>query len=296
MGVDDEEEKNNRRKYKYDQFIKFMLKDGGAEVIIDGANVGHMIKQDCFSFDFVDNVATYYDKNGKKVRIIMAVYRIYNAENCRNERVQNIIKKWLEKKWLLKVPNILYDDVLWSIYALSSCLVYDGNVIIVTNDEMRDHAMKLNYKQKFTEFLETKLCRIQLFKEENAISYNPFEAVEIGKKRKLEFDDDFIAAKKQKLNDGEIVINARQSRPKYQYIHHVFPYKLHPPAPYVIKPQFYQYPIGKNGEFEQLVWFIPYISASADCKNQLNVLKQCYTEWILKKRVKWMVAKLKRPI
>merc|ERR1712228_123488 len=51
LTVDDEEEKNNRRKYKYDQFIKFMLKDGGAEVIIDGANVGHMIKQDCFSFD-----------------------------------------------------------------------------------------------------------------------------------------------------------------------------------------------------------------------------------------------------
>merc|ERR1712113_1214112 len=134
-----------------------------------------MIRQGCFSFDFVDHVASYFAcKQNKKVRIILAVYRLLNAENSNNERVKQIIDKWDKNQWLVRVPNILYDDVLWSIMALNSCLVYDGKVIIVTNDEMRDHKMALNYKRKFQEFLETKLTRLEIFKDRNKLFYDPF--------------------------------------------------------------------------------------------------------------------------
>eukprot|EP01083_Nonionella_stella_P172972 595158_1 len=316
---DETDEANARRKHKYDQFAKFMLKDGGAEVIIDGADVGHMIKQDRFSFDFVDHIASYYaNTKGKKVRIILTQYRVYNAESCNNERVAKIIEKWNEKQWLIRVPNQLYDDVLWSIYALNSCVTYDGKVIIVTNDEMRDHQIALNDKRLFQEFLETKLCRIEIFKNQNKMAYDPFHASDHNPlKRKHELDEDQEEGpplKKQKLDAQSSIMIQRNNtgnthqnfHSKYEYIHTVYPYAMHEPYSFVIKPQFYQYPLnninGNNNnnnapqKWEELVWFLPHISSNSDCTNPQNMLKQSYPDWIIQKRIRWIVAKVRRPI
>merc|ERR1712154_17133 len=107
----------------------------------------------------------------------------------------------------------------------------DQNVIILSNDQMRDHSMALNYKRRFCEFLETKLCRIEVMRD---------------KKRKIEI---------------EIEENRQSYQQKYDYIHTVHPYKIHPPSTFVIKAQFYAMK-------EEFVWFVPYMAKNTDCKNQ----------------------------
>eukprot|EP00485_Elphidium_margaritaceum_P013859 CAMPEP_0202727802 /NCGR_PEP_ID=MMETSP1385-20130828/185306_1 /ASSEMBLY_ACC=CAM_ASM_000861 /TAXON_ID=933848 /ORGANISM="Elphidium margaritaceum" /LENGTH=732 /DNA_ID=CAMNT_0049394045 /DNA_START=32 /DNA_END=2227 /DNA_ORIENTATION=+ len=299
-GITDEEQHSARRRRKYEQFVKFMLSDGGAEVVIDGANVGHMLLQDHFCFDFVDHVASYYAfVQHKKVRIIMCTYRVVNAENSGNARDKGIIAKWMKHSWLIQSPNILYDDVLWSIYTLHSCLVYNENVVVVTNDNMRDHALALHRIKGFEAWLQTKLCRVEVFKGQGILAYDPFasftgqesqqvdsattantntsgkrtllqmeEQEEDKEKDACDADSGEPGSKKQKIDDGTareyqgnnqesldssdmFVSSPVQQYNKFGYINRVYPYRLHPPCAYVLRPQYYRYETDEN---EHFIW------------------------------------------
>ena len=177
--------KNDKHKRtKYEQFIKHLHKDGGSEVIIDGANIGHLVFQNCFSYQMVDDIAQYFINLEKKVRIVLTSHRVYAAQwNQNSMQVQMIIQKWLNEGLLYIVAPCLYDDVLWAIAALYSGQYYDNKskseekeecivpikskqVIVVTNDLMRDHKQLMKYDESFQRFLETKLCRVHINRNE----------------------------------------------------------------------------------------------------------------------------------
>lgn len=178
-----------------------------------------------------------------------------------NEKARDIIAKWIKKDWLIRWRKRKPEEVVLSVCALQSCEAFDGNVVIVSNkngSRMMLDSISPKYQRIYNEFLETKMCRISVFRDKPA-------------------------AKRRKLN------------PKgggTSYIDESPEFKLRPPLPYVIKPQFYRFPTGESENKECLVWCVPYCIDEE--MNLAEVRQHCHPEAIVKNMIRWLVVKLQR--
>ncbi len=272
--------KSAQKEAKYEKFLEEMLDDTvPVDVVMDGANIGHCAgPQGTFSFDFVDHVASTLSADGNVVRIILSQYRCRSAENGGDERVRIIMSKWRSRKWLIVAPDSLYDDVLWAIIALHWCRRRE-RLMIVTNDTMRDHTVCIDRHDKaaFAHFLQTKVCRIEItgrYHDHDPLGPSP--------------------AKRRRIDHGDNRPPQNVGFNKWEFIHNVPRYKIHPPARFTVNPQFYRYPVAPD--MEELVWFIPTMHKESDCDNPKNVLKRAFPEHIQQHRVRWWMARIRKKI
>lgn len=83
-------------------------------------------------------------------------------------------------------------------------------------------------------------------------------------------------------------------RNSYEITNDVFSFKTFVAQKYAIEPQFYREKL--DGNMELCVWLLPYMKKESDCRNMRNILKHQTGHWIISKRVRWLVATLKRSV
>mmetsp|Transcript_21681 Transcript_21681/g.34971 ORF Transcript_21681/g.34971 Transcript_21681/m.34971 type:complete len:737 (+) Transcript_21681:33-2243(+) len=155
------ERKKSRRKEKivHKKIQKFLLRlarDGGAEVWIDGANVGHFEMGGAFSYQQVDEVYNHFLRCGYRTRIVLHHSRChglpdYSAEN-------KIVRRWISHSALYITPNGVNDDAYWLYGALWSTKTLP-EVYIVTNDLGRDHQYQFGHDKRFFRFIQSHVIR-----------------------------------------------------------------------------------------------------------------------------------------
>eukprot|EP00494_Astrolonche_serrata_P004743 UN04757 len=113
------------------------------DVWIDSANVGHFaVHQGKFSFSQINRVyQDFMHKHNKRAAIVLSKSRLKYLEGKENARP--VLKKWRDDGNLYVSPFQVNDDKWW-IYGGLCCSQRGKEVLLVTNDQLRDHTSLVN--------------------------------------------------------------------------------------------------------------------------------------------------------
>ncbi|CAN0125452.1 unnamed protein product [Discosporangium mesarthrocarpum] len=127
---------------------------GSYHVIIDGANVGYYKQNpgnergNLADLRQVDWVVRKYEAEGKKVLVIL--HSRHLTEKRLPEKSKKILKRWRASKAIQSCAPRNNDDWYW----LYAAAFIGGRVLVVTNDEMRDHHFSMLSHRSFQRWKE----------------------------------------------------------------------------------------------------------------------------------------------
>ncbi|XP_020585739.1 proteinaceous RNase P 1, chloroplastic/mitochondrial-like isoform X2 [Phalaenopsis equestris] len=147
--------KRDRNSY-FEKFQKWLEYYGPFEAVIDAANVG-LFKQRRFSINKVNAVA-----NGIRQKLPLKKWPLILVHNKRlfggkmNEPLnKKLVEKWKNADAIYATPTGSNDDWYW-LYAAIKC-----RSLVVTNDEMRDHAFEVLGNDFFPKWKERHQVRFK---------------------------------------------------------------------------------------------------------------------------------------
>eukprot|EP00468_Gymnochlora_sp_CCMP2014_P012688 CAMPEP_0167766276 /NCGR_PEP_ID=MMETSP0110_2-20121227/15246_1 /TAXON_ID=629695 /ORGANISM="Gymnochlora sp., Strain CCMP2014" /LENGTH=419 /DNA_ID=CAMNT_0007654269 /DNA_START=168 /DNA_END=1427 /DNA_ORIENTATION=+ len=141
------------------KFVYRLSREGGAEVWIDGANVGHFEMGGSFSYQQVDSVYWHFVRAGFRTRLVLHHSRVHGLPP--NSSEEKIVRRWTTDSALYITPNGVNDDAFWIYGALWSSKT-QKNVHIVTNDLGRDHQYRFGHDPRFFNFMQAHVIRFRV--------------------------------------------------------------------------------------------------------------------------------------
>ncbi len=155
---------SSRRKLKTTQksikkFISKLSRDGPSQVWIDGANIGHFEMGGSFSYQQVAAVSSHFSRAGMRTRVVLHQSRVQGLPSGSPESA--IVQRWIAGGMLYVTPNGVNDDSYWLYGALWSSK-HIRDVLVVTNDLLRDHIFHLRLDRDFNDFLQAHTVQISL--------------------------------------------------------------------------------------------------------------------------------------
>ncbi|CAM9195734.1 unnamed protein product [Chrysoparadoxa australica] len=120
------------------------------DVVIDGANVGYYRSKAAGGLDhrLIDSVVQYYEQQGKKPLVVL------HSRHLREDKIPKtsaaVLKSWRSKGCLQSCAPNNNDDFYW----LYAAVVIGARVLVVTNDEMRDHHFQMLSHRSFERWKE----------------------------------------------------------------------------------------------------------------------------------------------
>ena len=141
---------------QFEFFKRWMNRRGGADVIIDGANVGYYARRpdrnQQISFSQIDRVIEYFYREKSRNIVLVMHSRHFNPRRM-SFSDKNIADHWNNLKILYRTPPGMNDDWFW-LYAA----VWSGGLVhqplVVTNDHMRDHHFQMLSQRCFLKWRE----------------------------------------------------------------------------------------------------------------------------------------------
>ncbi|GAB5360641.1 hypothetical protein AAMO2058_000644500 [Amorphochlora amoebiformis] len=141
------------------KFLNRLARDGGAEIWIDGANVGHFEMGGSFSYQQVDSVFSHFVRAGYRTRLVLHHSRVHGLPS--NSAEEKIVRKWTTGGSLYITPNGVNDDAFWMYGAIWSSKT-QRRVYIVSNDLGRDHHYRFNHDPRFFNFMQAHVIRFRV--------------------------------------------------------------------------------------------------------------------------------------
>ncbi|ETO11877.1 hypothetical protein RFI_25500 [Reticulomyxa filosa] len=319
-------------------FFDAVRADGGAQVFLDGANIGHALRQGGFSIFQIDDFVRYFrDTLHKKVRIVMHhnriqrglfsayiyiyTYTIYiycklivvffflkkkKALTSQDTRIRETVECWNKDGLLYESPMNVNDDCMWIWAALYSSLIYGMNdVMIVTNDRLRDHGFNLLHDIMFHEFLETHVSSFYINRKVVIDHTKEVSETSENQKRTLEDiqeNDEDVAmppSKKYKAMDANAEINANyQLQRQYGYLPYSHEFFISPCTSFVIRLHV-QTISAASDQPDQTLWFVPFFPKDSDVTDNTLLFRPSQSHFSDSlpaqplSKVRWMVAKSK---
>eukprot|EP00903_Cladosiphon_okamuranus_P008688 g8324.t1 len=151
---------NEQRTKQWEGFRGWLERRGKNryDVIIDGANLGYY-KQAAFSQDEladlvqVDWAVRKYEKEGKKPLVVL--HSRHLVEKKLSDESKQILKRWKEADMIQSCAPRNNDDWYW----LYAAVFTGGRVLVLTNDEMRDHHFSMLSHRSFQRWKERHQAR-----------------------------------------------------------------------------------------------------------------------------------------
>jgi len=142
----------------FDVFKQWVLRQPPVDAIIDGANVGYYsLRPDqghTLSYSQVDRVIQAFEKKNLRPLVIMHC-RHFSAGANMTATDQATVQRWRDKKVLYTTPPKMNDDWFW-LYAgvWRSSQPGGSGLVMVSNDQMRDHHFQMLSTRKFLKWRE----------------------------------------------------------------------------------------------------------------------------------------------
>ena len=134
----------------------------GAEVVIDGANVGYFGRRppkEKLNFQQIDRVIRAFTdceaKEDRKTVLLILHQRHFKNLSHRNKR---LVDGWKQARFLYQTPHRMNDDWFWL-----WCAVWSSRFVkqpfVITNDQMRDHHFQMLSARYFLKWRERHVVR-----------------------------------------------------------------------------------------------------------------------------------------
>lgn len=140
----------------FDAFKSWLERYGTPDAIIDGANVGYyslrVAQGQTLRYLQVDRVVQHFLDQGLKPLIVMHS-RHFGLNVTMTAQDQKIVQAWNASGMLYKTPPKMNDDWFW-LYAGVWGSIKKASLVMVSNDQMRDHHFQMLSTRKFLKWRE----------------------------------------------------------------------------------------------------------------------------------------------
>jgi len=179
--------KNSKHWHQFEKFKNSIEQDGGAEAVIDGANVMHYgQRQGILSYGQLDRLIRSLEDEGLKVRVVLSRWRA----NVKDASAASCVNRWKKDGKLYISPTGFDDDFCWLWIALYSTKFF-SKTYIITNDLMKDFAWDLHEYPFFFHWLHSTLVRFRTRKDKDiTLDREDIEKMREEKSKELEHEED----------------------------------------------------------------------------------------------------------
>jgi proteinaceous RNase P len=143
---------NDSRRAQWGRFVKWMgdCSRSKYDIIIDGANVGYYKKvysrSSLADLQQINWVVEHYEAQGKRPLVIIHSRHLQALSGAN----ASILKTWRKKAIVYSVEPKNNDDWYW----MWAAVRIGGRVLVLTNDEMRDHHFQMLSHRSFLRWKE----------------------------------------------------------------------------------------------------------------------------------------------
>ncbi|KAG7337605.1 PPR: pentatricopeptide repeat domain containing protein [Nitzschia inconspicua] len=201
------------RRHDWNNYVRFLERkekqaDSGSpfDVVIDGANIGYY--QQNFSdapthvdYNQIDWVVRHFQKE-KKQRVLLIMHSRHFTTKMLPQQYKSLYESWMKDEILYKTPFGMNDDWFW----MHAALRY--NLLVVTNDEMRDHHFQMLAPRYFLRWKERQRIRFS-FGDWESVSLDNSEGRRRQRQVILEYPA-MYSRRIQKVEDGLVVPLAKR--------------------------------------------------------------------------------------
>ncbi|KAG7371338.1 PPR: pentatricopeptide repeat domain containing protein [Nitzschia inconspicua] len=201
------------RRHDWNNYVRFLeRKEKQADsrspfdVVIDGANIGYY--QQNFSdapthvdYNQINWVVRHFQKE-KKQRVLLIMHSRHFTTKMLPQQYKSLYESWMKDEILYKTPFGMNDDWFW----MHAALRY--NLLVVTNDEMRDHHFQMLAPRYFLRWKERQRIRFT-FGDWESVSLDNSEGRRRQRQVILEYPA-MYSRRIQKVEDGLVVPLAKR--------------------------------------------------------------------------------------
>jgi len=147
----------------FQKFKNVLERDGGAEAVIDGANIMHYgQRQGVVSYAQLDKIISTLEEEGLKTRVVLSRWRT----EVRDAGAALYIKQWKKRGQLYISPCGFDDDFCWLYCALYSSKFFK-KTFMVTNDLLKDYTWDLHEFPFFFHWIHSTVVRLRTVKDQD---------------------------------------------------------------------------------------------------------------------------------
>jgi pentatricopeptide repeat protein len=141
---------------KFAQFLDRKEKELGTskpfDVVIDGANIGYFGQNFAeapphVDYEQIDWVVRHFSEETNQ-RVLLVMHSRHFSPNLLPDKFRPLVDSWIEEGILYKTPHAMNDDWFW----MHAALKY--RLLVVSNDEMRDHHFQMLSPRFFVRWRE----------------------------------------------------------------------------------------------------------------------------------------------
>lgn len=198
------------RRHDWSNFIRFLERQEKQadskcpfDIVIDGANIGY--HQQNFSdaprhvdYNQIDWTIRHFQEV-KKQKVLLVMHSRHFSNKMLPDKYRPLYNAWMKGGILYKTPFGMNDDWFW----MHAALKY--NLLVVTNDEMRDHHFQMLAPRSFLRWKERQQIRFGFGNWEEGTGENR------GRKRQVILEYPSVYSRRiQKVQDGLVVPLAKR--------------------------------------------------------------------------------------
>ncbi|KAL3905263.1 MAG: hypothetical protein SGILL_009747, partial [Bacillariaceae sp.] len=163
-----------QRRNEFNKFLAFLdrkEKERGTtkpfDVVVDGANIGYLGQNFAAApphvdYDQIDWVVRHLLEE-KKQRVLLVMHSRHFSPKLLPDAYRPMVDSWMKKGILYKTPPSMNDDWFW----IHAALKY--RLLIVSNDEMRDHHFQMLSPRYFVRWIERYYIRFSFGIEDGLV-------------------------------------------------------------------------------------------------------------------------------
>lgn len=143
----------------FEAFKQWLLRRDPPDAVVDGANVGYYSLRpdqgETLNYQKVAEVVRWFVTRGKRPLLVMHS-RHFGASAPMSSQDRQQVQRWKDDKILYATPPKMNDDWFWLYAAVwgSSVAGAGKEVVMVSNDQMRDHHFQMLSARKFLKWRE----------------------------------------------------------------------------------------------------------------------------------------------